>query len=98
MEEAGASLTSRKGGRAVTSRLNPIERTIISIVAYGIALLSLTMLNFAGLAPPSLVFAVLAVPLIIVSLSYKLRGGGFFWEWAQLSSESHFSGWETHSF
>lgn len=75
MEEAGASLTSRKGGRAVTSRLNPIERTIISIVAYGIALLSLTMLNFAGLAPPSLVFAVLAVPLIIVSLSYKLRGG-----------------------
>lgn len=59
----------------MTSRLNPVERTIISVVAYGIAILALSMLRFAGLAPPGLVFAVLAVPLITASFSYKLRGG-----------------------
>jgi PAS domain S-box-containing protein len=61
--------------RAVTRRLNPVERTIISVVAYGIALLAIGMLSLSGLCPPSLVFAVLAVPLILVASSLKLRGG-----------------------
>ncbi len=57
------------------SRLNPTEKIIISIVAYGMAILAVVLLFVSGFRPPELVFAVLAVPLLLVSISLKIRGG-----------------------
>ncbi|MEA1870757.1 MAG: ATP-binding protein [Candidatus Bipolaricaulota bacterium] len=56
--------------------MNPTERKIIGVVAYGIALLAITLLFiFLGDHSATPIFAILAVPLILVSLSLKLKGG-----------------------
>jgi len=66
---------SAEGGYTVADRLNPIERTIIAIVAYGIALLAVSLLYVSGFRSAGVVFAVLGVPLFLVALSLRLRGG-----------------------
>ncbi len=58
------------------SRLNPTERKISGVVAYGIALLAIALLTiFLDNHSTVPVFAILAIPLILVSFSLKLKGG-----------------------
>jgi PAS domain S-box-containing protein len=60
----------------VASRLNPTERKISGVVAYGIALLAIALLTiFLDNHSATPVFAILAIPLILVSFSLKLKGG-----------------------
>ena len=60
----------------MASKLNPTERKIIGVVAYGIALLAITLLfSFLDDHPVAPVFAILVVPLILVASSLKLKGG-----------------------
>jgi signal transduction histidine kinase len=55
--------------------LNAVEKAIIVIVAYGIAILAVVLLHSAGYPPSGLVFPTLAVPLVLGACSLKLRGG-----------------------
>jgi len=64
-----------EGRRPVTSRLNQTEKIVISIVTYGVAILAVILLFVSGFRSAGLVFAVLAVPLVLVSTTLMLRGG-----------------------
>ncbi len=59
----------------MTSRLNKTEKIVISIVTYGMAILAVILLFVSGFRPTGLVFAALAVPLILVVTVLKLKGG-----------------------
>ena len=62
-------------GLLLTSGLNAVEKAIIAIVAYGIAILAVVLLHSAGYPTSGLVFPTLAVPLVLGACSLKLRGG-----------------------
>ncbi len=57
------------------TKLNPVERAIIVIAAYSIAILAVVLLYISWYRPAGLVFGVLAVPLIIGASFMQLSGG-----------------------
>ncbi len=58
------------------TKLNPVERAIIVVAAYSIAILAVVLLSISSLyRPVGLVFGVFAVPLIIGASFLRLRGG-----------------------
>jgi len=57
------------------TKLNPVERAIIVIAAYSIAILALILLYISWYRPAGLVFGVLAVPLVIGASFLRLSGG-----------------------
>ena len=59
----------------MTSRLNKTEKIVISIVTYGMAVLAVILVFISGYRPVGLVFAVLAIPLVLVATVLKLKGG-----------------------
>ncbi|MEA3356146.1 MAG: ATP-binding protein [Candidatus Bipolaricaulota bacterium] len=61
----------------MASELNAVEKTIIIVVAYGIATLTIIILSSTGVRSPELIFLALAVPLIIGACFLNLRGGIF---------------------
>ena len=61
-------------GLFLKSELNAVEKAIIVVVAYGVAILAVVLLHSAGYPPSELVFATLAVPLILGASSLKLKG------------------------
>ena len=59
----------------MASGLNAVEKAIIVVVAYGIAILAVVLLYSSGYPPSGLIFPTLAVPLALGACSLKLRGG-----------------------
>ena len=59
----------------LASGLNAVEKAIIVVVAYGIAILAVVLLFTSGYSPSGLIFPALAVPLAVGACSLKLRGG-----------------------
>ena len=59
----------------MASGLNAVEKAIIVVVAYGIAILAVVLLFTSGYSPSGLIFPALAVPLAVGACSLKLRGG-----------------------
>ena len=64
-----------QGGSSLSSGLNPVERAIVVLVAYGIAILAVFLLHNSGYPTTELVFAAPAIPLILGALSLRLKGG-----------------------
>ena len=58
----------------MTSRLNKTEKIVISIVTYGMAVLTVILLFISGFRPAGLVFLALGLPLILVATTLKLTG------------------------
>jgi len=58
----------------VTSRLNKTEKIVISIVTYGMAVLTVILLFISGFRPAGLVFLALGLPLVLVATTLKLTG------------------------
>ncbi len=59
----------------MVSGLNAVERAIIVIIAYGIAILAVALLSTAGYPPIGLTFTSLSVALILGAYWLQLRGG-----------------------
>lgn len=59
----------------MVSGLNPVEKAIVVLVAYGIAILAILLLHNSGYSPTGLVFVALAIPLALGAWSLRLRGG-----------------------
>jgi len=52
-----------------------VEKAIIVVIAYGIAIFAVVLLYSSGYSPSGLIFPTLAVPLALGACSLKLRGG-----------------------
>ncbi len=72
IDEAKASL---KDGMQLTNKPNAVERTIIVVTAYGIAILTTILLRLSGYHPFGLILVACAIPLAIGASSFRLKGG-----------------------
>lgn len=72
IDEAKASL---KDGMHLTNKPNAVERTIIVVTAYGIAILTTILLRLSGYHPFGLILVACAIPLAIGASSLGLKGG-----------------------
>ena len=59
----------------MASGLNSVERVIIVVVAYGLAILAVTLLGTAGYPASGAAFATFSVALLVGGYSLRLRGG-----------------------
>ena len=57
------------------TKLNPVERAIIVVAAYSIAILAVILLYISWYRPAGLIFGVLAVPLVLGASFLRLSGG-----------------------
>jgi len=67
--------TLLKDGMHSANKPNTVERTIIVVVAYGIAILTAVLLRLSGYHPFGLIVVACAIPLAIGASSLGLRGG-----------------------
>lgn len=67
--------TLRKDGMQSANKPNAVERVIIVVVAYGIAILTAVLLRLAGYDPFGFIVVACAIPLAIGASSLGLRGG-----------------------
>ncbi len=59
----------------MNTKLNPVERAIIVVAAYSIAILAVVLLYFAWYRPAALIFGAFAVPLILGASFLRFSGG-----------------------
>ncbi len=63
-------------GLSLASRPHPVERAIVVLVAYAIAILAVVLVHVeTDFSTTELIFAAPAIPLILGALSFRLRGG-----------------------
>ncbi len=59
----------------MNTKLNPVERAIIVVAAYSIAILAVVLLYLAWYRPAALIFGAFAVPLILGASFLRFSGG-----------------------
>ncbi|NIA10096.1 MAG: hypothetical protein GWP10_10295, partial [Nitrospiraceae bacterium] len=73
--EYGEDRAAVEDGTPLNTKLNPVERAIIVVAAYSIAILAVVLLYLAWYRPAALIFGAFAVPLILGASFLRFSGG-----------------------